>query len=131
MNNLITHIHWDLNDFCKSECSYCPTRLRGGAEPPETKDYVRVANLLIDAYKNMGREITWSFDGGEPLDMNDIVVLLKLCRTNGKYMELTTNGGKLWMDWWAIEPYVDKLNLTYHYWQNPSLINYIIERLTE
>ena len=127
MNNLITDIHWDLNDYCKSECSYCPTRLRGGPEPHETKDYVRVANLLIDAYTTMGRQINWTFNGGEPLDMDDIVVLLKLCRTNGTSLTLNTNGGKLWMDWWAIEPYVDNLILTYHYWQNPNLMKYIID----
>lgn len=75
----------------------------------------------------MGRQIKWTFDGGEPLDMDDIVTLLKLCRTNGAYMKLNTNGGKLWMDWWAIEPYVDDLVLTYHYWQNPNLINYIVQ----
>jgi hypothetical protein len=79
----------------------------------------------------MGRKIDWSFNGGEPLDMDDIVMLLKLCRTNSNSMELNTNGGKLWMDWWAIEPYVDRLNLTYHYWQNPKLIKYIIDTFKE
>jgi hypothetical protein len=127
MNNLKTKITWHLNDYCKSECSYCPVQLRGGELPPETKDYLRVANSIIDSYRSMGRTLSWNFNGGEPLDMNDIVTLLKLCRTNGEHMELTTNGGKLWMDWWAIEPYVDKLNLTYHYWQNPALIKYIVD----
>ena len=131
MNNLITKIIWNLNDYCESECSYCPITLRGGAEPPETKDYIRVANLIIENYSKMNRSIDWVFNGGEPLDMNDIVILLKLCRSNGNSMELNTNGGKLWMDWWAIEPYVDKLNLTYHYWQNPALIKYIIETFQE
>ena len=126
MNNLITEISWDLNDYCKAECSYCPTKFRGGLEPAETKDYIRIANLLIDSYKSMGRSINWTFNGGEPLDMNDIVTLLKLCRENGNSMTLHTNGGSLWMDWWAIEPYVDTVYLTYHYWQNPALIKYII-----
>lgn len=124
---LITNIHWDLHDYCKSECSYCPTRLRGGEEPHETKDYVRIANLLIENYKSMGRDISWVFNGGEPIDMDDIVVLLKLCRTSGIWMTLNTNGGKLWMDWWAMEPYIDNLILSYHYWQNPQLINYIVD----
>jgi MoaA/NifB/PqqE/SkfB family radical SAM enzyme len=126
MNNFVTKIQWDLNDFCKSDCSYCPIQLNGGDEPLEIKEYMRVANLIIDSYQKMNRSISWVFSGGEPLDMIDLVVLLKLCRTNGNHMELNTNGGKLWMDWWAIEPYVDHLNLTYHYWQNPALISYII-----
>ena len=131
MNNLTTNITWELNDYCKSECSYCPTKYRGGLEPPETKDYIRIANLLIDSYTKMGRQINWTFNGGEPLDMNDIVTLLKLCRENGNSMTLHTNGGKLWMDWWAIEPYVDRVYLTYHYWQNPALMKYIINTFQE
>jgi len=129
-DQLKTRITWHLNDYCESECSYCPTHLRGGAEPPETADYLRIANLLIDTYRNQNRTIDWIFNGGEPLDMKDIVTLLKLCRQNGNSMTLHTNGGKLWMDWWAIEPYVDDLHLTYHYWQNPSLISYIIDAFT-
>ena len=131
MNNLITDITWDLNDYCKSECSYCPVKFRGGLEPPETKDYIRIANLLIDSYSKMDRKINWTFNGGEPLDMNDIVTLLKLCRENGNSMTLHTNGGRLWMDWWAIEPYVDRVYLTYHYWQNPALMKYIINTFQE
>jgi organic radical activating enzyme len=130
MNNL-TKILWQLNNYCEAECSYCPVSLSGGDLPPETKDYIRVANLIIESYSKMNREIEWKFDGGEPLDMKDIVTLLKLCRTNGKSMELNTNGGKLWLDWWAVEPYVDKLILTYHYWQNPALIKYIIDVFLE
>jgi MoaA/NifB/PqqE/SkfB family radical SAM enzyme len=121
-----TKINWSLNDYCKSECSYCPVSARGGLLPPETQDYIRVAKLLIDNYASMGRTIDWSFNGGEPLDMNDIVTLLKLCRESSSSMELTTNGGRLWMDWWAIEPYVDSLHLSYHYWQQPALIKYIV-----
>jgi len=127
MSNLQTKISWSLNDYCSYQCSYCPTKFWGGGEPPETKEYLRVANLIIDNYRTMGRTIDWTFNGGEPLDMNDIVTLLKLCRENGNSMTLHTNGGKLWMDWWAIEPYVDNLILTYHYWQNVKLIDYIVE----
>ena len=128
MDNLKTIISWTLNDYCKSECSYCPVNLRGGGIPPETAEYLRIANLLIESYSvKQNRKIDWVFNGGEPLDMDDIAMLLKLCRTNGNSMTLHTNGGKLWMDWWAIEPYVDSLNLTFHHWQNPSLMKYIIQ----
>jgi organic radical activating enzyme len=126
MNNLKTIISWTLNDYCKSECSYCPISLRGGDLPSETTDYLRIANLLIESYsKKQQRQIEWIFNGGEPLDMNDIAMFLKLCRTNSRSVTLHTNGGRLWLDWWAIEPYVDHLHLTFHYWQNPALIKYI------
>lgn len=127
MNNLKTKISWSLNNYCKSECSYCPTSLRGGEEPRDIEEYKRIAQLLIDNYGKMGRTIEWTFNGGEPLDNDYFPSLLKLCRENGDWLTLHTNGGQLWMDWWAIEPYVDRLHLTYHYWQQPSLIQYIIQ----
>jgi organic radical activating enzyme len=127
MNKLITKIYWNLSDHCKAECDYCPTHFRGGELIHETPDYLRVAKLLIDSYSAQGRIIDWEFDGGEPLDLDDPVTLLKLCRENGLSMKLHTNGGRLWLDWWAIEPYVDNLHLSYHYWQNPALVKYIVD----
>jgi hypothetical protein len=101
--------------------------LRGGGLPQETVDYVRVAKIIIDHYTELGRSIDWIFDGGEPLDMDGTVRILKLCKESGGTVDLRTNGGQLWMDWWAVEPLVDQLRLSYHYWQNPALIKYIIE----
>ena len=126
MNN-ITKIVWNLSNHCKSACSYCPPSIHGGPRPKPTEDYIRIANLLISNYTELGRTIDWTFDGGEPLDMENIVTLIKLCRENGKSMTLHTNGGRLWLDWWALEPYVDTLNLTFHYWQNKALIYYIMD----
>lgn len=128
MDNLVTTINWILNDFCKSECEYCPISLRGGAEPPETKNYLRVIDSLIASYQTtQNRYIKWVLNGGEPLDIDDIAMLLKACKTERSSITLHTNGGRLWVDWWAIEPYVDHLNLTFHYWQNPALIKYITQ----
>lgn len=127
MENLTTDIYWILNDYCKSECSYCPQSISGGGMPPETVEYIRIANLLINSYAKIGRKINWTITGGEPLDMFDIVTLLKLCRTQGNSVTLNTNGGRLWIDWWAIEPYVDRLDLTFHYWQTPHLIKFITD----
>jgi len=127
MSQLKTQITWYLNDYCKAECSYCPASLRGGGLPPDTIDYVRITKLLIDHYTMLGRTIDWTFDGGEPLDMDGTVRILKLCKEAGGTVDLRTNGGQLWMDWWAVEPLVDQLKLSYHYWQNPALIKYIIE----
>ena len=122
-----TQINWMLHNYCTSECSYCPIKFRGGEPPRGILEYVEVTQQLIDHYKSLGRTIDWTFDGGEPLDMFDFPMILKLCKENGGTIDLTTNGGKLWLDWWAIEPHIDTLHLSYHYWQNPNLIRFIIQ----
>lgn len=127
MSNLKTKISWSLHNYCKSECSYCPNHLRGGEEPTHISDYLRVTEIIINHYKSLGRTIDWTFSGGEPLDMFDFPQLLKLCKDNNGTIDLTTNGGKMWMDWWAIEPHVDTLRLSYHYWQTPNLIYFILD----
>lgn len=126
MNNIV-EIVWDISDYCKSECSYCPTRLRGGERPRETAEYIALIDKLKLNYSSINRKISWKISGGEPLDMDNIVPILRSCKDADNRVELTTNGGKLWMDWWAIEPYVDHLNLSYHYWQNHSLIEFLID----
>lgn len=127
MSNLKTQINWMLHDYCTSECSYCPTQLRGGLLPRGILEYTAITQKLINHYDSLGRKIDWTFNGGEPLDMFDFPMMLKLCKENGGTIDLTTNGGKLWLDWWAIEPHIDSLHLSYHYWQNPKLINFIIQ----
>jgi organic radical activating enzyme len=88
---------------------------------------MEVTKKIIDHYDSLGRKINWTFNGGEPLDMFDFPMMLKLCKEQGGTIDLTTNGGKLWLDWWAIEPHIDSLHLSYHYWQNPNLIRFIIQ----
>ena len=127
MSNLRTRIDWMLHDHCTAECSYCPTRLRGGELPKGILEYMSVTKRIIDHYDSLDRKIDWLFNGGEPLDMFDFPMMLKLCKERGGTIDLTTNGGKLWLDWWAIEPHIDTLHLSYHYWQNPNLIRFIIQ----
>jgi len=132
MSELYTDIHWQLSNYCKAECSYCPTSLRGGEYPEEDKDYVKIAKLILDHYNLvLNRNINWTFDGGEPLDLNNLTRILKTAKSDRNNVILHTNGGYIWMDWWAIEPYVDKIVLSYHYWQNKSLIKYILDIFKE
>jgi len=109
MNKLNTEIFWTITNHCKSECSYCPSRFRNGDEPKHISEYIKIAQLLIDNFKKQNRIINWIFNGGELLDMFDFPELLKFCKTSLGNIDLTTNGGKLWLDWWAIEPYIDTL----------------------
>jgi len=127
MSNLRTKINWMLNDYCTASCSYCPTRFYGGEMPRGILEYMEVTKKIIDHYDSLDRKIDWFFDGGEPLDMFDFPMMLKLCKERGGNIDLKTNGGKLWLDWWAIEPHIDSLHLSYHYWQNPNLIRFIIQ----
>lgn len=122
-----TKINWVLTNFCTSNCWYCPSHFKNGSEPKPIDDYLTMCEIIINHYRSMGRNIVWTFDGGEPLDISLFPKLLKICKEHEGIINLTTNGGKLWLDWWAIEPYVDNLNLTYHYWQNPKLIEFIIQ----
>ena len=132
MKNLQTNIHWQLSNYCKAECSYCPVSLRGGLYPEEDRDYVKVTKVIVDHYNNkLNRQINWNFDGGEPLDLLNLVRILKIAKAEDNTVCLNTGGGSLWLDWWAVEPAIDRLILSYHYWQNPNLINYIIDVFLE
>ena len=122
-----TKIYWQLTSYCTAGCSYCPSKFWNGEKHKEISEYVSATKILIDHYNRMGRSIKWSFSGGELLEIFDFPELLKLCKQSGGEIEIETNGGKLWLDWWAIEPHVDTLHLTYHYWQNPNLIRFIIQ----
>lgn len=120
-----------LNNYCKANCWYCPSSFWGGEEPRNIELYLNFAQRANEFFDKINRSIDWTFNGGEPLDMFDLPQLLKLCKRENNLIELTTNGGRLWLDWWAIEPHVDVLNLTYHYWQNPNLVKYIVELYLE
>lgn len=122
-----TKIHWELNNYCTGGCTYCPSKYWGGEQPESITKFVAITTRIIDHYMSMGRNIDWTFTGGEPLEFFDLPEVMKLCKENGGTIELFTNGGKLWLDWWAIEPHVDSLHLTYHYWQNPNLIKFILQ----
>lgn len=122
-----TKIHWQLNNFCTGGCSYCPTRFWGGEKPESVDKFLEITKRIIEHYKSLNRTIDWNFSGGEPLEFFDLPAVMKLCKENDGTIELQTNGGKLWLDWWAIEPHVDVLHLSYHYWQNSNLIRFIIQ----
>lgn len=122
-----TKISWEISNYCTAKCTYCPSKFWGGEQPRIITDYLRVTQQLIDHYRCLGRDIDWVFSGGEPLEMFDFPAVLKMCKENNGSIDIATNGGKLWLDWWAIEPHIDNLHLTYHYWQNPNLIKFIVQ----
>jgi len=124
---LETKIYWNLHNHCSGGCFYCPNHFWGGNIEHSIEEYVHITNVFIDHFNQLGRIIHWTFNGGEPLEFFDFPMILKICKENKGTIELNSNGGKLWLDWWAIAPNIDKLNLTFHYWQNPKLIDFIIQ----
>jgi hypothetical protein len=122
-----TEINWQLNDYCTGGCSYCPKKFWGGQIPESVTKFLSITDRLINHYNSLDRKIFWRFTGGEPLEFFDLPAVLKLCKENDGEIELHTNGGKLWLDWWAIGPHVDHLHFTYHYWQNPNLAKFIVQ----
>lgn len=131
MSNFITYINWQVTNYCTGGCSYCHANNWGGPKPRDISEYLKIANKLIAHYSSIGRTINWTFDGGDPLEVFEFPKVLKVCQEADAHITLNTAGGKLWLDWWAWEPYVDFLNLTYHYWQNPSLVRYVIQKFQE
>lgn len=127
MSTLYTKIHWNLHNYCRARCSYCPSRFHSGPKNKDIGLYLDVTKKLIDHYGNLGYKIQWTFDGGEPLEIDGLLKILKICKDNNGTIWLNTNGGYEWLDWWAIEPCIDNINLTFHYWQNVSLIKFIIQ----
>lgn len=122
-----TKILWNLHSHCRAECSYCPVQFWGGPEPRHIQDYMNVLTRIVEHFNSLDRMIEWTFDGGEPLEMHDFPQMLKYCKENNGKITVNSNGGRIWLDWWAVEPNIDHLNLTYHYWQNESLIKYILD----
>jgi organic radical activating enzyme len=126
-----TKVFWELTNYCTAGCFYCPAKFWGGEKPRTYGDYYTAITTIINHYASIGRYIDWTFTGGELLEINDFPLILKLCKENNGTTEITTNGGTQWLDWWVIEPYVDSLHLTYHYWQNPNLIKYILQTFSK
>lgn len=126
MNN-ITEISWEMHNYCTGGCSYCPNKFWGGESPQHFENYLSVAKNIIDHFLKLNRKINWTFTGGEPLELFELPAILKLCKDYNSNITLHTNGGKLWLDWFALESHIDNLILSYHYWQNFNLIKFIIQ----
>lgn len=129
--NKQVEIYWEVTNYCKGECSYCPSKFWGKPISKSITEYITAAKNIIEHYEKLGIEIRWHFNGGEPLDFFDFPELLKLCSQHSSSINLESSGGKMWLNWWAVEPYITHLKLNIHYWQNLNLIKFIIQVFKE
>lgn len=122
-----SEIHWHLNDKCDIECSYCPGKYRAGTNQKSIEDYLTIVQKLQDSrYKN-SESIHWKLGGGEPIQFPGLTSLLKKIKSKPSYIRLDTSGGNSWFDLIETKDYVDHYQLTHHFWQNESVLNFIID----
>lgn len=122
---------WELSDYCTFNCVYCPTKFKSGEISNATESYINAVKLIQETRYNHVDSIDWRIKGGDPLVFPNIGQLLKQIKTRPSRIELQTSGGDNWFDIMGIADYVDYLKLTTHYWQNPSVFNFILDYFQE
>ena len=122
-----SEIFWHVTDYCNQECSYCPPRYRGGLVTRSTEEYIAVIEKIQANKYLFADKIKWSLSGGEALALDDIGRILRTMKSKESFIKIETSGGNSWFDYMAIQEYIDQITLTYHHWQNSSVVNYIID----
>lgn len=127
MFGVVSEIFWHLTDYCDQECSYCPPRYRGGLVTRSTDEYIAVIEKIQNSRYTFADKIKWNLSGGEALALDNIHRILRTMKEKESFVRIETSGGSSWFDYMAIQDYIDQITLTYHHWQNPSVVNYIID----
>lgn len=124
-------INWQLNRYCEHQCYYCPGKWRGGEISHPVERYLAVVEKLQSTRYLHAEQIKWTIGGGEPLHFPNLNLLLRQIKTSNSYVRLDTAGGDSWFNIMEISPYVDYFKITHHYWQNISVLDFIIDMCTE
>lgn len=120
-------IRWKLNSYCEHNCGYCLNKWSGGELNRTLDQYLGVVEKLQNTRYQHGDKIKWVIGGGEPLHFPNLNLLLKKIKEKNSYIRLDTSGGDSWFGIMEIINYIDYLKVTHHYWQNPSVLEYIID----
>jgi organic radical activating enzyme len=124
-------IHWRLNTYCEHRCVYCPGKYSAGGLDYSEEDYIHAVNKLQESRYQQARSIRWTLTGGEPLSLPNINLMLRQIKNHPSYVCLETAGGESWFPTLEIADYVDYFKVTHHHWQNPSVLNFIIDYCKE
>lgn len=127
----IAEVHWKLNSYCEFDCVYCPGKFRGGELDKTLDQYLHVVEQLQTTRYEHCDSINWFLGGGEPLHFPNLNLLLQQIKSKKSYVRLETSGGDNWFSIMEILNYVDHFRITHHYWQNPTVLNYIIDLCKE
>jgi organic radical activating enzyme len=125
-------IIWQISGQCTHECWYCLSKYRNNPYYKSTDDYIRVINLLQNyGQRSLMPKINWKFTGGEPLQFPNFNILLKEIKNKNSHLSVETSGGESWFNVMEISELVDELIITHHYWQNETVLNFIIDTMKE
>jgi organic radical activating enzyme len=125
-------IIWQISGQCTHDCWYCLPKYRNNPRFKTTEEYLHVIDLLQN-YGNRSSipKLNWKFKGGEPLQFPNFNILLKQIKSKDSYITVETAGGTSWFDIMEISGNIDSIVLTYHYWQNESVLDYIVDMMQD
>lgn len=125
-------IIWQISGGCTHECWYCLSKYRNNPNYKTIEEYLSV----VDKLQNYGNrknipKLSWKFKGGEVLQFSNLNILLNKIKEKNSYVTVETSGGESWFDILAVIDSIDSVILTHHYWQNITVLDYIIDLCKE
>lgn len=127
----VAEIHWHITDRCNYNCEYCPPKYHAGKNQQPIEKYLSVIQKLQTSRYKHAELIKWKIGGGEPLAVDGISALLKEIRKGPSTIRLDTSGGDTWFNFVEVKDLIDSVRLTHHYWQNLSVMEFIIDTCLE
>jgi organic radical activating enzyme len=126
--NKIPQIIWQISGGCTNECWYCLPKYRNNPDFKTIEEYLAV----VDKLQNYGQrasipEINWKFEGGEPIQFPNFNILLRQVKSKPGKVSIETSAGNSWFDILGVVDYLDAMTLTHHYWQDVTVLDYIID----
>ena len=129
---IIPKIIWNFSGSCNNDCWYCHPSYRSYPYYKTTEEYLHAIDLIQNyGQRSLIPKMNWTFAGGEPLQFTNFNILLKQIKTKDSYVSIETSGGNSWFDILEVSGYVDELILTHHYWQNTTVLDYLVDFMQE
>jgi len=124
-------VSWFINAHCKLQCSYCHPEFKNGGLDKTLDQYLTVIEKLQQTRYKHHSKILWKIGGGEPLHFPNLSSILKKMRERPCIIRLDTSGDNSYFSAYGILNLIDRLKLTYHYWQNDDIVGFILEQCLE
>lgn len=129
---IVPKIIWQISGGCTHDCWYCLPKYRNNPNYRHLDDYLKVINLIQNhGERSKFTKFSWKFKGGEPLQFPNFNIILREVKSKKSQVALETSGEDNWFNILEIIEFLDRVELTHHYWQNESVLNYIIDLTKE